>query len=426
MFNDVATQDKSLLEDIINRNYFNYLKNEHNKVYSLYFNQLYTNIKCKNCNCNCDRDLNYICNIKTYTNDEIFNNLKNAIDFYINNDFISNIELIPTDIEDINLFKILDYIYDRFKENNLAMRTIYLSDDGKFVLNDELSKRICNYIDKFKEINIFIKFTIYLDILDNSIDYKLFYANLLSFLSSYTLSDLKIVITPENIFSIKTHFETINFIKTLIKYDKDILITDNSSDKWDSNSIKYLTDFIDYYLNLYYKYKFKEDGEKFIDAILDKNLKDCLYISLASNGIFKNEANIQCNIKNYLYLNCMDLSIIACPGMQQDYYKIGFIDLKTGSIKPNNIPMQVTKDYIKQVCLPNCESCIYVDVCKGFCFSESFESHGNFLIPNPENCKMKSIKFKYIINYLKNHNLADLLIEKCDNKNYYNLILYII
>ena len=408
MLNQDKKLNEELLHDIIERNYFNKFKN-HEKKLSFILN---------------DSDINFHETCVYLSNNKInfFNsyNLKKILNYYIDNKFNCDITLVGTDSEVYiqDYLNCLNIIYKKFEKQSIKPLKIIIPSSGLFLLDQSNINAYNDLIKKFWKLNICLDIQINLYNLD--IDK-----------SSKILSNLNLLYSPTNLIKLTYYIskdtiknDILNFYSILSylndDYKKSINIKIIEDRHIDSNLNEFLA-FTNLYLDIFYNIVFQKNSNEFIKFLLNK--KDN-FISLNDHDLFLNNGKLKCNISDYLFINIDNLSIPFCPALDNQYYSIGKIHFNKNKFKinENNCSILIAKDYMQQSCLPNCESCMHLGLCNGFCMYNSFKDHGNLFVPIPELCILNKNKIIFILNYLKENNLIDYLFNNIDNNNFKNYL----
>lgn len=383
----VAHQDTQLINDIIDRNYYKALQ-DGSKTFDIIFYNKSDNYLTEYCICHLEDN---IYKIKEVTFDRIFEKFEFLINLYKRNSFKCDINLIGLDYSNKFLtFRILDLLLNNFKDNENIFTIKLNSYLNEF--NDLNFQQYLNFIDLFNKININFKCNIYINpIIQNDLD------------RLKTFIDLKhkiiLNITHENL------LDTFNFIVNICK-DKNyeyifskIDFKISSSSDWTDEDINVLLKIVEFKL-IYCQKELKttENIIKFLLELEDFDINTSL-VSLKNKHAFDETNKYECEIHKHFTVRVNDLTVVVCPGLCQELMQIGEFD-DNYKIKPLNISNQIVKDYAKPNVNPNCEHCTYLNICTGYCLSQSWIELGNELVPIPETCELKKSIYIRIIAYI--------------------------
>lgn len=306
------------------------------------------------------------------------------LDFYINNQFKCNInindELWLSDLRYRD--KIIDIFIEKFSSTKYKPKEITIYLNAVWCLNKQ-SIWFIHLINKFNKIGIQIKLnveTILIDIVN--IDFLL---NIKDFLLNYT-NKLKIKINPNNFAYFIEIFDQLymNFQPILYLYEEDNV-------NWTDYKINEYIEFLDKYIDKIYK--------EYSNDILF--LED-LFVNNQLNLISLQKSCNKCSFFQSLNILLEDLSIILCPKFHYSNEIIGYYivkDQKITSIEAKKLTNIYEKD--KDIC----NSCVFVNFCKGFCRKESFRH--SLISSNriKESCEMKRAKYAFLFFKLQKLNI---------------------
>lgn len=394
---DYKYQDKILINDIVDRNYYHYfIEGQKSLCLTFYYNYKFNNS-------------NLIPNFSLPESnpEQIILNLNALLDFYIEKDFKCDIkikdDLWITDLE--NRDKIINVFIQKFQNSYIRPCIIEMSFNAIHCL-EEKKNWFIDVINKFNNIGIQIKLsfeTMLIDIVD--IEYLL---QIKDFLLNYT-SALKVRINPNNFVYFSEIFDILyeNFYPILYLYEEDNI-------NWTEYKINEYIEFLDRYIDKLYQ----DSGNNDIQFLREIFLKDKInLISLKDNGVL-NDTNSRGSCPFYQSLNILleDLTINLCPKFQYDDQVIGQYEYDNGkiiSIEPKYLGLIAMNVHLKKSSTPHCENCPYVVFCKGFCCKESYNYCLNPIIPLRETCEMKKVKYAFL--FYKLHNLNIISLEKLNN-----------
>lgn len=384
-------QDKILINDIIDRNYYwNFIRNDSKDLCLTFF---YNN-KFNNSN------LIPGFPIPQTDSEKILFHLKLLLNWYVKNKFRCNIkindELWLSDTavreEIINIF--IDTFKDIDRDKKPAKITIICN--AIYILGEK-SEWFKTVQERFNEIGIDLILNIETMLID-IVDVRYLF-EIQDFLLSH-VNKLKIRINPNNFVYFTEVFEDLynTFKDILYLYEEDnVNWTDYKIDEY----IEFLNKYIDF------MYKENQNNELlFLQSLFNGRID---LISLKDNGTLDN-SHARCNCSFYQSLNILleDLTINLCPKFQYDDQIIGqYIYDDTGiiEIEPKYIGLISMNVHLKKSSTPHCENCPFVIFCHGFCCKESYKYCLNPIIPLLESCEMKKSKYAFLFYKLKHLNI---------------------
>ena len=394
----VQEQDKILLNDILERNYYYYYKQENS---------------CKHISISLNNNNNY--------NNSIFNKqkIKN-----IDEQIIDNFNIF------LNWYKKNDFKCDLFIEddewffNQKLKKEIFTILFNNFILNKNKRKVIIKFnnlelinendlifleeqINILKEKNIDLIINFFIDI--NLINNKFIIEKILEFCKKNNFLIYNII-NSQNVILQKSFY---NYLLNFIDYSKIILI-EQEDEKLEEKNINIYIDFINTYIE--YLLQLHENSNNFIEFLLHENS----IISLKDKGIVDNSQNCQqnCNFYKNLHIIINDFSLTMCKKIQYDELIIGYFNKESEKFIPNNISALILSTHLKHNMTPQCEYCYYNALCPGFCHGDAYYKTLNPLIPIRETCLLKKAKYSFLFYKLYNLNYYELLLNNIKNNNY--------
>lgn len=429
MLEEYEKEDIELLNDILTRNYYNIFKTSSEKILEFILNYTCSN-NCSYCYLN---SLDNIYPNNNCSNKNLLNNFQAFISWYIDNNFITDIELIGNQwIYDstINL-QIFNILYTTYKNSNYKPKNIIIRSDMKFINQNDIYDLIQAYIQKFNDINIHIKFIGYLNgkFCDNNLYDDNEYQKIFHFIKNNN-GKIQTTITPSNINNWISNFKW--WISSFNTEDvlKLVYINEETSSEWNGINLINLFSFLDFQSD-YFIEKYSND---FLLKLIFNNQNNISFTncSLKNNQILSNQKQFKkCNFHQALTIDILNANIITCPKINYQDFVIGHFkieDKKIISCLPKNIELIILNSHLKRSSTPHCETCIYLDLCDGFCYGKSFDTNYSIIIPVLENCKMiygknNFLIYKYYIkNYLNKENLIQYSQDQIYNKQLIKII----
>lgn len=375
----IEEQDRQLLQDILERNYYYYFKKDNTKNLSIslynnnnYNNSIFTKQLIENDNVN------------------ILNNFELFINWYLDQKFICDLFIEDCEWITNNDFreKIFNLLFVKFKKNN-KNKNIYFSIEN-LVLKKQDLVFLQKQINLFKIININLIFTFKFNINDNNF---LIYNDIISFCDNNNYQ-IKIEINPKNVSKQINIFNY--FIKNFSTFEKNLIFYEKESEEWDEIKINEYIVFINYYIDYLLN---KYNKTVFIKKIFEGEILFQI-LSLKDRGIFNN-TNCKGNCKFYhnLHIIINDLSLTMCKKIQYEELTIGKFVVNNNKIdycEPSNISALIIPAHLKRNMTPHCEYCSYVTFCPGFCHGDSYYKTLNPLISLRETCLLRTVKYNFI------------------------------
>lgn len=380
-------QDKVLINDIIDRNYYWHFKRNRDKDLCLtfFYNNKYNNS-------------NLIPGFPIPQTDieKVLLHLELLLDWYIKNDFKCDIkindDLWLSDLETRE--KIINIFIEKFKnlDNRKKPFQITIICNAIHCLEDRF-KWFEDIQEQFSKIGIELNFHIETMLID-IVDVRYLFEIKDFILSS--IDKLKIRINPNNFVYFTEVFEDLynTFESVLYLYEEDNI-------NWTDYKIDEYIEFLNKYIDFFYK-KSNNNSQIFLEQLFNGKID---LISLKDNGTLDN-SHARCNCSFYQSLNILleDLTINLCPKFQYDdqiigqyvYDESGFIE-----IEPKYIGLISMNVHLKKSSTPHCENCPFVVFCHGFCCKESYKYCLNPIIPLRESCEMKRSKYAFLFYKLK-------------------------
>lgn len=393
----IFEQNKKLLNDILERNYYSFFKKgEKSLSLTFFYNIKYNNSK-------------YIPNFKTpNTNQEqVKENFIHVLNWYSKNNFCCNIKIEDEFwLYDIDFFTfIFNTLLERLKNKTLILPYIIIKTKLNPVLkNIDIFQ---DYITQFQELNSNLIFSLETNLIDiNNIDYILT-PKVLNFIINNKIK-LKININPNNF----AYFDQVIF-NLLDKLPNNLYLYEEANYGWtpDHKNKEYFT-FLTKYLNYYYNiYK-----DNLLDALIENKLS---LFSLKDKGILDGTGDCmgQCSFYQSLCILLEDLTLNLCPKFQFDDQIIGKMILENDTLiaEPQLIELISMKVHLKRHSTSHCENCILLPFCNGCCCKSSYDICLNPIIPVRQFCEMQIQKFGFLFNNLYKNNLISK--EKINNLN---------
>lgn len=416
-------QDKQLIKDVLERHYFQKWREDIESAIEIYVYGLCKS-NCKYCYLKKHQEEIY----PTELNDisTIIHNFELVIDWYIKNKFICMIDFFSAEWLTTPLFEpMMQIMYDKFKNTKFRPFRIIAADNMQFLWDEEKTKQIRNWFDKFKE-ELNIEFTLsasvdgyYCD-QDRVLGNDVFYKRLWDFMEDYDLRAHPMVS------SYNIHNWIDNYIwwqnNAPYKIARPLTMLEVRDSTWDKKSIQELITFTDFLVDYQFEHFFNKNKLDFLKYVLGFNLrKEYPYsdpgynsIGILSTDYVTGQDHMACSFNHQCGIRLGDLTIAPCHRLWYKEFLIAQLQTNKENnqiidIAPLNITLGIVKARIKTSCLPHCESCPFVGICIGFCMGQAYEHHKNFLIPTKEVCDLYKAKLTFLIYKYQQMGLWELL-----------------
>lgn len=368
------------------------------------------NLGCTYCYLNRHEDSLYSPEIREFSS--IINNLDILLNWLIENKFTPKLELFSGSAVESELgFAALDLIYNKYKDLPLEIRPpeIVVPTNYTFLLSDDLTKKIEDYLQKFKEIEmpIFLSASIdgkYLEdinrpyrsferILKSKSGLYLpdkprddeFYHKLFKFNIKYNFGFHPMVYSnhielwKQNFLWFQEMFDQYN-----ISFDS-IYLLEIRNQEWSEEQLDQYEDFLSFLIKWTWD-KVDRNVEDFKTFLFDRKGYNMLTNSLYTKG-----RGTGCALQTSLYVRMGDLAIVGCHRQSYDGYEFAkFIveDNKIIDIEAINLEFALATAQLDSKFIPYCEKCALNKICMGSCMGASLEYLGEAFTPIPTVCEL--------------------------------------
>ena len=396
-------QNIELFNDILERNYYSYYR-QGKKQIEFYLSGI-CNQNCEYCYLHKYQEKLYPLAINNF--DIIIQNFQYLINWYIENEFICDINLFSGDWINTKLRQpIFNIFYNSFKniKQNKRPKFIIIPDNMSFISDEKLINEVQNFIDKMKEIKIIVIFSASIDGKycddDRNQHTDEYYKRLFEFCEKNNFLCHPMVSSS----NIKNWIQ--NFLwwqETAPQFiAQDLMLLEVRDESWNNENIADLLNFCNFLIEYKYKNYFNSDLESFTKYLFhSKNKSGYSLERIVSSGFQEQSDKIGCNIQNNLHIRVGDLKFVLCHRLSYKELELGQLQVKENKIikesLPINLELLVAKIYIKRDCLPCCEQCLIRGICSGFCLGNSYENYRNFLVPTLEVCNLMKAKNSFLI-----------------------------
>lgn len=407
---DAQEENKKLANDILYRHYFHNFKE--GDISSL---ELFVLGQCKaNCEyCYLKKQGSKLYPLEGQNLTNIINNLQTILNWYKKNEFICPLDIfsgewLTTEYRDA----IFNTIYDNFKNIDKRPNCILIPDNMQFLKNEEATKKVIEWIEKFKKLGIPI-------LISASIDGKYcdngrtpnedeFYKKVFELCEKYHFYAHPMV-SAHNI-----DYWIDNYVWWRENAPKDVgrhlMMLEVRNEDWTQEKIQSFIRFLDFLIDYRFKNDFNENKEEFLKYILrlpGANGEDygheCSYENITFNNMSFDLAqdSISCSFYNNFCIRLGDLAVPICHRTSYEELLIGKFNLTNDEnimeFEPTNLALLNAKCNIARSALPHCENCPYIGVCVGFCCGNSYENCKNLFIPTKEVCDLYKAKYSFLL-----------------------------
>ena len=196
------------------------------------------------------------------------------------------------------------------------------------------------------------------------------------------------------------------------------------NDNWSIQNLKDYAKFLRYlYRDILNDFKTKyEDKEELVKAMLKENRFN-MFSPLANVG-----RGIGCGIQSMLYVRMGDLNVFPCHRLMYNTFKL--FNFKTENdeivgIENCNPSLHSSILSLKGENLPYCETCFLKHFCGFGCLGSQNESIGDLFTPIPTVCALHHMKFKVLVDIMREFNLLNSLFPQLTKNKVNTLKLYL-
>lgn len=404
MNNLIQIENNQLAQNILKTNYFDYFKKGNQKSLEIFLLG-HCSAQCKYCY--------LVKHPELYPQTDlaiILDHLQLILNWYIENHFINEIDIFSAEWLNIDSFrdKVFTIFYNSFKDSKYKPPLIVIPSNMQFIHNKNSTKKIQEWIDLFKKINIPICISASVDGKycddDRTACDDTFYKELYNFLTHNQFLAHPMISS----YNVDKWIQNYNWwLKTFPGKISDNLMTLEVRDEtWTNESIQNLLEFFNYVIDYKFLHIFNKNKLEFLKYILGIHHNKEYFIpynsiQLFSEDVFNQRDDFTCTVgHSNLTIRVGDLSIPICHRLGYDELLLGKFNVEDNKITTFEVykpELLIMKTHLKRNCLPHCESCKYIGCCTGFCMGNSYEVCKNPLIPTMEVCKMYKTKINFLI-----------------------------
>lgn len=406
--------DFYLLQDILNRNYYNDFKKGKKTIELLLQSNKLSLNSCSNCDI-VESPLYPNQDIFTPTHSDKFTNLQTIVDWYLDNEFNCNIEFngCIEDEEEISFLNALEQLIFKFNINkkNKFPRYIIFHTQMK---NIEFIQKVHNLFDNNK-----IKPIFYIHIngyyCDNNIQEQ-YYDKIFEYTKNKPMFYYSVNIDSSNIKNWIQNYKWWVIHLGLENFLQQMYFNETLNDKWDYDNIQNYLEFLDFQIDFLSENLINFNQYIFNDISNDFNKP--VTIQLLDQEILTNKKYYQnCLFHNGITIDLLTLKLPACCKLNYPIYHIGEFVYENNEIiiKPLNVSLLIPKAHLKRSSTPHCEYCHYLNICDKTCYGENFKISFNPLCPIKESCTLQQCKYDFLIHKYSKMDLFNLDDYNLDN-----------
>lgn len=341
----------------------------------------------------------------------IINNLTLLLNWIEENQFfIPQVELFSGEIWHSSYgLEILEILYQALLRHRFTEK-LTIPSNCSFVMDKSALAKIQRYIDKFKNIDIILQFSISVDgaimehysrPLNNGKEKtEEFYEDLFMFAKHNNFAFHPMVSS----YNVKHWIENYQWwMEKFNQYDFSLpalMMLEVRNNDWTDETIAQYCEFLDYLINSTVTQNFNNNTEEFLLHLL--SLKESENFSDNYFPYALTEANnfASCSIASHLTVRLGDLALCPCHRTAYNKYLFGkFViqDNKIVDIEGNNPYMAI------RILMANneysslgCDSCVYQKFCLKGCYGSQYENTGDPFLPVPSVCKFFKHKYDFL------------------------------
>ena len=314
---------------------------------------------------------------------------------------------------------ILQTIFDCL--GRIEIDTIVIPTNMSFILDDEQTQKIQNYIDIFQSMGIRIMISssvdgLYIEDLTRPMAGKksglrdqAFYDKLFEFNKKNTYA-VHPMLSAYSIEHWKENY--VWWYKQCNKYNVPFLthmmLLEVRNNDWTDAKIQSYLEFLNFQFDFIYHEIFHGNRNLMMRYVFGVIQGDTAYQGLLWG---QNDDRMSCTISSYLTVRLGDLAIAPCHRTSYPQFLYGnFVveDDKITGIKANN-PQLATHILCSNMktSIFACDTCIYKDLCLRQCLGSCYENGNDILMPLPGVCHFFHNKFKTLLQLIEQNGLLE-------------------
>jgi len=396
-------ENNVLLNSFWNRVLFKKNKNINDEIgFELYFGT-HCDLKCKYCySANYGKRL-YPENIQKPKN--ILLNLGLFLDWLTDNIHRNyRIDLFGGEPFSQNLgFDCLKLILDKLEQVKNKPKCIIIPTNYTFLLSDERTEMVENFIKGFKKIGVPIMLSASFDgkYCEKNRPFKLnkemrddkYYEKVFAFNKKYNFG-FHPMIYSESIKDWKKNF--LWFVENFKKYDiplSKLYLLEVRNANWNKEQINKFADFITFLIKWTFNNFCKKDINKFLDFLFKEKGYNILHVPLAN--IANISKGITCALQENFCIRLGDLVTAPCHRTFYDPFILAKFVVKKNKIikiEAKNPELAIATRTFDVRSSLKCEFCPIKYLCSGGCLGSQFETTGDLFSPIPTVCQLEHAK----------------------------------
>lgn len=365
----------------------------------------------------------------------ILHNLEILLDYLtINGYAIQQLSLFSGDIWNTEFgWKILETI-KLYLDKGFKIAEIMIPSNCSFVMDDEATQKIQQYINAFREKNIPLNFSISIDgkIIDNigrprndpnNIYTDEFYERVGAFAATNRFLFHPMVSSSNVKYWIKNYYWWEEFLEYYGYTEDALMLLEVRNADWTDENIEDYKRFLNFLLNRFLFYICDKDTRKFI-SFMTRECKEQQYRynympwMLNSADTFKG-----CTVSNYLTVRLGDLAICPCHRTAYKQYLYGYFNVENDKITGiRAVNPELAVHILMSNTLyttPLCDKCPIKEYCLKGCFGAQIEYGQDILFPLSNICKFFKHKIMTILKFYRENGIIDEL-KKIGPNEYYS------
>lgn len=340
--------------------------------------------------------------------DTIFNNLQLFLNWYIQNEFKTEIDLFSGEWLTIKEFylPVFNIFINTFSNVPPSKRPVLIGipDNMQFILSEEHTNNIQNFINSMKLLGIKV-------LISASIDGKIVETYRKDFPADEYYNKIFDFLTKNN-FLCHPMIGAINIDKQIENYKwwkanapkhvwehfGGLEIRDNN---WTPSAINKYLQYLSFVIDDTFNDRFKKNKIKMLKYILkrdEKNASGQSPIALSLQNYYTTPTI--CSFFHSLTIRMADLAIAPCHRLCYPELIIGKFNVENNKITDvtaHCAEMLIMKEYAHKSSLPHCENCQFVYMCPGHCLGAAYETYDNPLVPLRTVCDLFIAKYSFLI-----------------------------
>ncbi len=320
--------------------------------------------------------------------------IRQAIDFYIDMGVKDGLVLIPSNmgfVRDPDLLAAVEELLDYARENDVYVG-ISASIDGKFA--DKITRPPVKNVDIDEYYS------------DD------FYDKVFTFAKKHRCG-FHPMVSHENVAG---WIENFDWFQTMLEKHNigwnNIYMLEVRNDGWDEKSVEAYGKLLRHALD--FTFNFIKDPTTYVRRFI---LKGKPGENITNMNLFNNWSiigrGIGCSLQTTLFVKLSDLTCNSCHRLSYDAlngFKFVVKDGEIVDIDPLNLSFYLATISVDVKALPYCENCLIKAMCSGGCLGAQLEATGDAFTPIPSVCLLEHGKVKTQVEFLKDHNLYDMLL----------------